>query len=145
MRKFLTTTWKNSVKNGLYVSGPFNARFDSNVLGEFDPDGNRIIVSGNDFINNDIGAHFESGLIDLTGATNNFIGGRVGLRFSPFDFSTIKGKKHYGGGGKDLLDDGYYGGYEDYRKITPRVFGAWQGYPLYTHVPREGLCRSCIG
>ena len=57
-----------SANNGLYVSGPNHAD---------------VIVSGNTFTDNDIGAQFESGLVDLTGEGNTFDGGRIGLRFSP--------------------------------------------------------------
>ncbi len=60
-----------SVANGLYVSG-YNNR--------------DVIVSGNIFSNNDIGAQFESGVIDLRGAGNSFTGGRIGLRFAPYAF-----------------------------------------------------------
>ncbi len=125
----------NSEKNGLYISGPFNARFESNLLEDQNPDSRRVFVSGNTFTNNDVGAHFESGLIDLvTGDTNNFIGGRVGLLFKPFDFSTIE-SKHHG-------DDHYYD--YGYTKVTPRTFGAWQGKPLHTLVPTEGYADLAL-
>jgi parallel beta-helix repeat protein len=58
--------------NGYYASGAFNGD---------------VVVSDNLFLNNDIGAHFESGDIDLTGLGNGFIDGRVGMRFSPYAFS----------------------------------------------------------
>ncbi|MCI5060178.1 MAG: right-handed parallel beta-helix repeat-containing protein [Alphaproteobacteria bacterium] len=58
----------NSVENGLNVSGPNNGD---------------VIVSGNTFTDNDVGANFESGTIDLTGVGNTFNGGRVGMRFAP--------------------------------------------------------------
>jgi filamentous hemagglutinin family protein len=57
-------------KNGLFVSGPSNGK---------------VMVEGNIFSDNDIGAHFQSGLIDLTGAGNRFNRGRVGLRFAPME------------------------------------------------------------
>lgn len=60
----------NSVDNGLFVSGPHNGKVE---------------VSDNTFTDNDIGANFESGEIDLTGDGNTFNGGRVGMRFSPFE------------------------------------------------------------
>ncbi len=61
-----------SYENGLYVSGFNNGE---------------VIVDGNTFVENDIGAHFESGLINLIGDEGNeFIGGRVGLRFAPYPF-----------------------------------------------------------
>ena len=58
----------NSVENGLYVSGGNNGR---------------VKVSGNTFTDNDTGASFESGVINLTEEGNEFNGGRVGLKFSP--------------------------------------------------------------
>jgi trimeric autotransporter adhesin len=60
---------RNSGDNGLYVFGPRNGNVN---------------VEENIFTDNDIGAQFESGLIDLTGVGNEFINGRVGLRFSPY-------------------------------------------------------------
>lgn len=60
--------------NGYYASGPFNGQ---------------VIVSDNLFTDNTIGAHFESGEIDLTGLGNGFIGGDTGMRFSPYDFSQL--------------------------------------------------------
>ena len=73
----------NSVENGLFVSG-FN---NGNEIDTENPDNTKsIIVSNNTFTNNDIGAQFESGLIDLTGTGNNFIGGRIGMRFAPYEF-----------------------------------------------------------
>ena len=42
-----------------------------------------VILTGNTLTNNKVGARFESGLIDLTGATNTIIGGEVGLQFDP--------------------------------------------------------------
>ncbi len=60
----------NSTENGLNVSGGFNGDVE---------------VSGNTFTNNDVGALFVSGDIDLTGDGNTFDGGRVGMRFEPLD------------------------------------------------------------
>ena len=60
--------------NGYYASGPFNGQ---------------VVVTDNLFMDNDIGAHFESGEIDLTGLGNGFIGGRVGMRFAPYDFEQL--------------------------------------------------------
>ncbi|MEM9468887.1 MAG: right-handed parallel beta-helix repeat-containing protein [Pseudomonadota bacterium] len=61
----------NSVENGLNVSGPNNGD---------------VVVSDNIFTDNEVGANFESGVIDLTGTGNTFIGGTTGLRFAPFEF-----------------------------------------------------------
>lgn len=58
--------------NGYYASGPFSGD---------------VIVSDNLFLNNDTGASFESGNIDLTGEGNGFVGGRIGMSFSPYAFS----------------------------------------------------------
>lgn len=69
--KVTTNEVSNSVENGLFVSGPNNGKVE---------------VSGNTFTDNDIGAHFQSGEIDLTGEGNIFDGGRVGMRFAPFAF-----------------------------------------------------------
>jgi parallel beta-helix repeat protein len=74
----------NSVENGLYVSGPNNGK---------------VIVSGVTFNDNDTGAHFESGRIDLTKEGNTFNGGRVGMKFSPvivgydygYDYDSMEG------------------------------------------------------
>ncbi len=130
----------NSMENGLYVSGPFNARFETNVLEELDEDARRIKVAGNIFTNNRIGANFESGLIDMTGTPNQFIGGdhsEIGLLFKPFDFASLESDDyHYG-------DYGYYGDY-GFQKVTPRDFGAWQGWPIHTYVPTEGYADLAL-
>lgn len=75
---FAGNTVSNSGANGLYVSGPNNGY---------------VTVSGNGFTDNDIGAQFESGTIDLTGEGNIFEGGRVGLRFAPYAFG--EGEEEY--------------------------------------------------
>lgn len=66
-----------SVVNGLYISGYNNGN---------------VTVSGNIFKDNDIGAQFESGLIDLTGEGNSFADGRIGLRFAPYAFGEGEGE-----------------------------------------------------
>lgn len=58
----------NNGSRGLFMAGPMNGS---------------IVLSGNSFTNNPIGAEFQSGMIDLTGATNRFVGGEVALRFAP--------------------------------------------------------------
>lgn len=58
----------NSGSNGLHIEGAAH---------------NDVIVSGNTFTNNDTGALFESGTIDLTGDGNTFVGGNIGMRFAP--------------------------------------------------------------
>lgn len=63
-------TVEDSELRGLYVKGP-------NVL--------RTAVRGNTFTNNLIGAEFESGRVVLTGDSNTFNGGEVGIRFAPYD------------------------------------------------------------
>lgn len=61
-------TVSNSGQHGLYASGQDNGL---------------ITLAGNTFINNTVGAEFETGTIDLTGATNTFIGGTTGMIFDP--------------------------------------------------------------
>jgi filamentous hemagglutinin family protein len=63
----------NSGNHGLYISGGSHSN---------------VIVSNNAFANFDIGAEFESGLIDLRGVGNTFTDGRVGLRFAPYQFGS---------------------------------------------------------
>ncbi len=60
----------NSGANGLFVKGPNNGS---------------VILTGNSFTGNPVGARFESGEIDLTGASNSFNNGQVGMLFLPFD------------------------------------------------------------
>lgn len=67
----------NSTANGLFVSGFNNGYVD---------------VFGNTFDGFDIGGNFESGLIDLTGESNTFRNGRVGLRFAPYSFGGGEGE-----------------------------------------------------
>lgn len=65
-------TVENSVEHGLFSSGPFNGTIE---------------VFDNVFTDNDVHAEFQSGLVDLTGLPGNtFNGGRIGLRFNPFEF-----------------------------------------------------------
>lgn len=58
----------NNDDNGLYMAGGYH---------------DNIEVSGNTFTDNEIGALFESGTIDLTGERNFFNGGEIGMKFSP--------------------------------------------------------------
>jgi hypothetical protein len=58
----------NSGNRGLYVSGQDNGL---------------VVLTDNIFTNNPIGAEFESGQIDMTGAANSFNGGDRGLVFDP--------------------------------------------------------------
>lgn len=64
----------NATKNGIYL-GVGSA--------------NSAVVAGNEVTNSDIGMYFESGLIDLTGATNTIDGGRVGLHFQPTGLNSV--------------------------------------------------------
>lgn len=66
--ELLNNVIRDAADQGLLVSGAYNGY---------------IKLAGNTFTDNRIGAEFQSGLIDLTGATNKFIGGDVGLLFSP--------------------------------------------------------------
>jgi hypothetical protein len=64
----------------------FNGGLNSVVLNNIVMDNQEhgdVEVSNNLFEGNDIGAYFESGLIDLTGEGNEFIENRVGMKFSP--------------------------------------------------------------
>jgi len=47
------------------------------------PDYIAAVVAGNTISDADVGMTFESGMIDLTGATNKLNGGRIGYRFAP--------------------------------------------------------------
>ena len=58
----------DSGDHGLFISGPSHQN---------------VIVQGNGFATFDIGAEFQSGLINLTGTGNSFDNGRIGLRFNP--------------------------------------------------------------
>lgn len=58
----------NNGSRGLFMKGPYNQY---------------ITVSGNSFTGNPVGAHFESGEIDLTGEGNAFFGGDVAMLFAP--------------------------------------------------------------
>lgn len=58
----------NSGANGFLASGFSNRE---------------VVLTGNTFTDNPVGARFESGLIDLAGATNTFNGGEVGMQFDP--------------------------------------------------------------
>jgi filamentous hemagglutinin family protein len=67
----LSNVISNSGARGLYVSGQNNGS---------------VILKGNNFTGNTIGAEFESGMIDMTGLgadQNSFDGGTTGLRFDP--------------------------------------------------------------
>ena len=64
----------DTVNTGLFISGGSNGN---------------VHVEGNTFTSNDVHAFFQSGLIDLTGASNSFNGGRVGLRFAPIQYTSF--------------------------------------------------------
>ncbi len=70
----LSNLISNSGARGLFASGANNGS---------------IVVSDNTFTNNPIGAEFQSGVIDLTGAGNRFIGGDVALRFAPYNLGGL--------------------------------------------------------
>ncbi len=99
-------TVTNSVENALYVSGPFNGETQ---------------VFGNTFDIYDVGAHFESGLIDLVnGDGNNFLGGNIDLLFKPFDF-----------------------GDEDAKLTTSREVRKWP-YFRYPETPEDGFAQMSL-
>ncbi len=87
-------TVDNAPQNGIMIDGDIDsALIASNIVtnnginGLFakGPDLGTVTLTGNRFTNNPTGARFESGLIDLTGASNTFNGGEVALLFAPFD------------------------------------------------------------
>lgn len=119
-------TVTNSGNHGLYVSG----------YGHDD-----VIVSGNGFANFDIGAEFESGLIDLTGAGNTFSTGRIGLRFAPYGFSDevpsfAKLDYFYGDTYLDLVDNDGVGSTP--YPTTPTNFGGTIGSQTFTGFTETG-------
>lgn len=81
----------NSGSDGIEVSNIDDAIVDVNRIlnsgvNGFHAGGLRngtVVLTGNTFTDNPVGALFESGLIDLTGEANIFNGGEVGLRFDP--------------------------------------------------------------
>lgn len=81
----------NSGSDGIEVSNIDDATVDINRIlnsgvNGFHAGGLRngtVVLTGNTFTDNPVGALFESGLIDLTGEANIFNGGGVGLRFDP--------------------------------------------------------------
>ncbi len=104
----------DSGANGFYASGPYH---------------NYVYVAGNAFERFDNGAKFESGLIDLTGATNFFFDGNVGLLFSPYEY-------YYGEGSwyasMYLVDDDAPG-YETFPTTpVPANFGGTIGEQFFT-------------
>ncbi len=64
----------NATRAGVYVS---------------DMGAGQVNISGNEVTNSDIGMNFESGLINLTGASNTITGGRVGYHFEPTGLSSV--------------------------------------------------------
>lgn len=86
-------TVDNAPQNGVLVSGQDSATIASNIItnsgvnGLFvkGPDNGSVILTGNTFTDNTVGASFESGEIDLTGATNTFNNGETALQFLPFN------------------------------------------------------------
>lgn len=67
--RIINNTVSNSQRNGIYISGPNH---------------DLVELANNMLENNAVGARFESGQIDLTGAANTIYGGEVGLLFSPY-------------------------------------------------------------
>ncbi len=64
----------NATRAGIYVS---------------DMGAGQVNISGNEVTNSDIGMNFESGLINLTGASNTITGGRVGYHFEPTGLNSV--------------------------------------------------------
>lgn len=86
-------TVDNAPQNGVLISGQDSATIASNVItnsgthGLFatGPNNGSVVLTGNTFTDNTVGASFESGAIDLTGATNTFNNGETALQFLPFN------------------------------------------------------------
>lgn len=78
-------------QNGIMLNGNDRVRLMSNVISNSGShglfvagaDNTYVFLADNTFTDNPIGAEFESGEIDMTGAKNTFNGGDVALRFAP--------------------------------------------------------------
>lgn len=125
----------NSGNHGLYISGAYQP---NEVYGI-----GRVIVSNNNFNGFDIGAEFESGLIDLTGVGNTFNDGRIGLKFSPINYGDVKYDKisleeaveeYYSY--LDLVDNDGPGSTP--YPTTPTNFGGTIGRQTFTGFTEEG-------
>lgn len=97
-----------------------------------------IEVSGNVFYNNTTGAHFQSGIIDLTGPGNYFFNGRVGMYFE--DVTTDPSKPVLSlvrAGGVGHTYDGT--GYDTYPTVpfNPTHFGGTIGQQHF-YMPAGG-------
>ncbi|WP_435640265.1 right-handed parallel beta-helix repeat-containing protein [Micavibrio aeruginosavorus] len=81
----------NAANNGIMIDENNRVRIVSNLITNSGnaglyaagADNGVVILEDNVFTGNPIGAWFESGIIDLTGATNTFNGGDIGMRFAP--------------------------------------------------------------
>ncbi len=81
----------NAGQDGIEVSGNTSASLNNNRINGSTINGiyasgsqnGTVILAGNRLEENTTGARFESGVIDLTGATNTIIGGTTGLVFDP--------------------------------------------------------------
>ncbi|MBI4032040.1 MAG: right-handed parallel beta-helix repeat-containing protein, partial [Proteobacteria bacterium] len=83
-------TVDDSGENGLYFGGP---------------SGGDVEVLGNTFTNNPVGALFESGRIDMIGATNTINGGHTGLLFQPFYLYGDEEEEVFEYAGMSLVDN----------------------------------------
>lgn len=98
----------NSFLNGIMVSDADTSTVNGNIVTNSGANGlfaagpgiGSIAVGGNTFTDNQTGAAFESGTIDLTGAGNTFNGGQVGYYFAPFATGF-----DFGGGAFRAADD----------------------------------------
>ncbi|AGH98743.1 right-handed parallel beta-helix repeat-containing protein [Micavibrio aeruginosavorus] len=81
----------NAANNGIMIDDNNRVRIVSNLITNSGnaglyaagADNGVVILEDNVFTGSPIGAWFESGVIDLTGATNTFNGGDIGMRFAP--------------------------------------------------------------
>jgi|GEM_PF-2729213 len=105
----------NSGANGILASG-----FDNGD----------VVLTGNDLTDNKVGARFESGDIDLTGATNTITGGEVGLQFDPATKTQLTGWEEvfvpYGEG-----EGGYYDYYPVFETVSAKLNLVNDGTPVF--------------
>lgn len=109
--------------NGIEVDGALSTEVISNLIsnngsrGLFmeGPQNGSVVLSDNDFLNNPIGAEFQSGEIDLTGEGNRFVGGAKALRFAPYasmDYMEVWNE------GEGSEGEGEGGGYWSWEPVT---------------------------
>ncbi|MCM2343320.1 MAG: right-handed parallel beta-helix repeat-containing protein [Alphaproteobacteria bacterium] len=130
----------NSGSDGIEVSNIDDATVDINRILNSGINGfhagglhnGMVVLTGNTFTDNPVGALFESGMIDLTGEANIFNGGEVGLRFDP------KNEEVYVGDRWVPYED------YDYEEYSFYESGYWE--PIYDNVTADlNLVDNTIG